>query len=321
MSESVAGVASRQTDLSIVVPCYNAVANLERLVTGIEDQMRNGCELILVDDGSTDGTSSMIERLLRNHVGAGTIIHRRTENRGAASARALGIELATGRFIAFSDSDDELRSNFITTFFDYLARYPDLDLLVPSSSMEWRDSTGAVLHSQHKVNYAQVLDTDGPHLLEFNLAKGMYTAAVWTFVARKSLIESSGAAFTPRKAHEDHLFTLRVMLNARRAIGAPELTYIQRVRLGSLTNSKKDLRYVIDRIEAYQEGRHCLLQNKRDSFAYDWWSLRAIVDMLNANRSLIVRIFATGVGFRLLISLAFILIKRRARPTGPNQAI
>ena len=124
------------------------------------------------------------------------------------------------------------------------------------------------------------------------------------------------AAFTPRKAHEDHLFTLRVMLHARRAIGVPELMYTQQVRAGSLTNSKKDVRYVVERINAYREARDCLREHSQDTAAYDWWSLRSILYILYTDRSLLPRLLATGTGLRFLVSQAPTLMRHGARKVG-----
>ena len=91
--------------LSVIVPVFNSADTLERCVSSILSQQVDGLELILVDDGSTDGSPALCDRLS----GADDrvrVIHR--ANGGLSSARNTGIDAATGTWIAFADSDDEL---------------------------------------------------------------------------------------------------------------------------------------------------------------------------------------------------------------------
>ena len=90
--------------ISIVVPVYNVVHYLERCVLSVLRQTYKDMEIILVDDGSTDGSGELCDKLAltdtRIHV-----IHQ--ENKGLSEARNAGLRLGTGEYIAFIDSDDE----------------------------------------------------------------------------------------------------------------------------------------------------------------------------------------------------------------------
>ena len=93
------------TTLSVIIPIYNALSTLERCVKSVLSQNVAGMEIILVDDGSVDGSSALCDRL------TGTddrvrVIHR--ANGGLSAARNTGIDAASGIWIAFVDSDDEL---------------------------------------------------------------------------------------------------------------------------------------------------------------------------------------------------------------------
>ena len=90
--------------ISVIIPAYNAESNLERAVNSI---LRNrdrdtDIEIIIIDDGSTDRTPSICDRLSKE--GNVHVIH--TENQGAASARNKGLQIARGDYIGFVDSDD-----------------------------------------------------------------------------------------------------------------------------------------------------------------------------------------------------------------------
>lgn len=89
--------------ISVIVPVYNIIDCLERCVTSIMNQTFHDLEIILVDDGSTDGTSALCDILETKDIRI-RVFHK--ENGGSSSARNLGLKHATGDFIGFVDSDD-----------------------------------------------------------------------------------------------------------------------------------------------------------------------------------------------------------------------
>ncbi len=109
--------------ISVIVPVYNSIDCLEKCVRSLCAQTYADLEILLIDDGSTDGTAALADRL------AGTdprIRVRHKENGGASSARNLGISLATGAYLAFADSDDYLEPYVYEELMRALARgnYP-----------------------------------------------------------------------------------------------------------------------------------------------------------------------------------------------------
>lgn len=89
--------------ISVILPTHNRAATLERAIRSVLAQTFKDFELIIVDDGSTDGTSD----LLRGYTGREDIRVVASARRGAAGARNLGASLARGCYLAFQDSDDE----------------------------------------------------------------------------------------------------------------------------------------------------------------------------------------------------------------------
>jgi glycosyltransferase involved in cell wall biosynthesis len=90
-------------DVSVVTASYNAAATLERCIRSVESQSSPAREHIIVDDGSTDDTAEVLRRLQEELPNLRLI---RQTNRGAGAARNAGIAEASGRYIAFLDSDD-----------------------------------------------------------------------------------------------------------------------------------------------------------------------------------------------------------------------
>lgn len=88
--------------ISVVIPVYNTERYLEECVASVYRQEYEPKEVILVDDGSTDGSARLCDRLAEEY--GLKVIHK--ENGGGASARNAGIREATGKYIVFLDSDD-----------------------------------------------------------------------------------------------------------------------------------------------------------------------------------------------------------------------
>lgn len=86
--------------VSVIIPAYNAEAFLARAIRSVEAQTFQDFELVLVDDGSTDGTADIAR-------GFSSVRYVRASHQGEAGARNLGLEEATGELVAFVDADDE----------------------------------------------------------------------------------------------------------------------------------------------------------------------------------------------------------------------
>lgn len=107
-------------EISVIVPVYKAEQYLERCVKSILEQTYQNFELILVDDGSPDGSPILCDKWAekdsRVHV-----IHKK--NGGASSARNAGLKIAKGNWIAFADSDDWLNETALKTLYDLAKKY------------------------------------------------------------------------------------------------------------------------------------------------------------------------------------------------------
>ncbi|MDN0064728.1 glycosyltransferase family 2 protein [Collinsella ihumii] len=102
-----------EADVTIIIPCYNARAYVEKCVRSVLGQRTSrSVEVIAVDDGSTDGTGDILDRLALDDVRL-CVIHQ--SNRGFSGARNIGISKARGALISFVDSDDMLVPNAIET--------------------------------------------------------------------------------------------------------------------------------------------------------------------------------------------------------------
>jgi glycosyltransferase involved in cell wall biosynthesis len=109
-------------EVSVIIPAYNAERTIATTVRSVLDQTFKDLEVLVIDDGSTDGTAAVVERF-------GTPVSCiRTMNRGVAAARNLGIERAKGRRIAFLDADDVWMPRKLEQQLEAMEQRPDAGL-------------------------------------------------------------------------------------------------------------------------------------------------------------------------------------------------
>lgn len=112
--------------LTIIVPVYNTEKYLKRCIQSIQDQNYNNIELILVDDGSTDNSGAICDEFAKVDQRI-IVIHKR--NGGQGSARNSALDIASGSYIAFVDSDDEIAKDTYQENIQILEENKDIDIL------------------------------------------------------------------------------------------------------------------------------------------------------------------------------------------------
>lgn len=114
---------------SIIIPAYNREKTIERCLRSVLNQTydKTQYEIILIDDASTDRTVRVADSVC---IGSPVRVHFEpfSENKGRVAARNRGLELATGEWICWLDSDDEYVSTYLETIADAIERYPDYQI-------------------------------------------------------------------------------------------------------------------------------------------------------------------------------------------------
>lgn len=110
--------------VSAIVPVYNGEAFLHEAVASVRRQRVDAIEIIIIDDGSTDGTGAVIETL------GGSVRSAHQPNRGPAAARGRGVRMARGNVIAFLDADDLWPERKLEIQLGHLARHPSVDVVL-----------------------------------------------------------------------------------------------------------------------------------------------------------------------------------------------
>lgn len=122
--------------ITVIVPVYNIKEYLPRCVASICGQTYDKLEILLVDDGSTDGTGVLCDELAGKDARI-RVFHQ--QNGGSSSARNLGLDHASGEYIGFVDSDDYIDSNMYQNLYDAILAY---HVLVAQTGRDERDEQG-----------------------------------------------------------------------------------------------------------------------------------------------------------------------------------
>ena len=126
-----------QTPVFIIMPAYNVATYIEEAIRSVMDQTYSAWHLLVLDDGSTDNTVEIVQRLAAQD--PRVVLYRNEENLGAARTRNRGFDLCGDGYVAFLDSDDvwhpekikkQLAFNKQVVIFVYFNKYNFVDLLV-----------------------------------------------------------------------------------------------------------------------------------------------------------------------------------------------
>ena len=118
--------------ISVIIPVYNTGKNAAKLILNIAKSSYKNLEIIVVDDGSTDDSLLILKEFARQYkikfkgkkVPEIRVFSK--DNHGASSARNFGIEKSTGKYIAFTDSDDDVDKDFYKKMYESISRYEKL---------------------------------------------------------------------------------------------------------------------------------------------------------------------------------------------------
>ena len=114
-------------DVSVIIPVYNGERTISRCLDSVFAQEGCSFEVIVVNDGSTDGTQDLLESYKKTVGDVLKIVCQ--DNRGAAAARNSGISIAAGRYISFLDADDEFLPGRLFTYVKYIETRPSVGVV------------------------------------------------------------------------------------------------------------------------------------------------------------------------------------------------
>lgn len=168
------------------MPVYNGERFIVDAIDSLLSQTQQDWELIVVDDGSSDNTPSLLQRYTEPRI---SVV--RQQNQGEAEARNAGLARATGEYVAFLDADDLYLLNALNDLGQYLDEYPDVDSVY--SDGYFCDEQGQVLMrlSEHRIGFYTGMILD-----QIVMSASIITFPVCT-MTRRATIEQFGIRFDP----------------------------------------------------------------------------------------------------------------------------
>lgn len=106
--------------VSVIIPAYNSALYITEAIDSVLKQTCKGVEIIVMDDGSTDNTTKVLEPYIQKEI----ISYLYEENRGPSAARNRGVKVSTGEYVAFLDSDDIWAPNHLEQLLNAIWKYP-----------------------------------------------------------------------------------------------------------------------------------------------------------------------------------------------------
>lgn len=231
--------------LSLIIPVYNVAAYLPACLDSVLAQTRLPDEIIIVDDGATDACPE----ILRDYAARCDRIRViRQENGGLSAARNTGLNLATGDYIQFLDSDDRLDPLCCQRLLE-TAESDQLDMALCNA---WYDFEGRKpAHTIYPQSGDKTPPTDirpGAEFMRARLEAKHFPHMVWMHLYRRDLIERNGFRFVPRLIHEDVIWTTEILLAAQkvRFVNEALVHYRIPIRTSSVEARDKRLQVLID---------------------------------------------------------------------------
>ena len=234
--------------VSIIIPTFNGLPWLEDAIKSAINQTHKNCEIIIIDDGSNDGTSIFIKDNYKEKVN-----YYFQDNQGLASARNLGLKYAKGEFIQFLDSDDLLTPEKIKNHYNFLCKNPNIDVVYSDCKTFSGDDL-------NKKNKWKSMDLYRNGKIFLNLVQESFILPHMP-LSRKKILVSSGGYDTSLSSCIDYEFWLRIASANRNFYFLNDNTYVlYRIREESLSSSStkfatnglyslKKFKYIIDTMD------------------------------------------------------------------------
>ena len=233
-----------QERISVVVPAYNVADWLPRCLDSLMAQTHEALEIIVVNDGSTDGTGAVADSYSAGDSRI-RVIHK--ENGGVTSARLCGVEAASGDWIGFADADDEIEPDMYAHLLRN-AQAHDADIthcghrvIFPDGRIEYVHNTGVLRVQDRKTGLQDLMDG------------GLIDASLCTKLYRRKLADGLREKMDLSvKNNEDYLMNYHLFMGAKTSVFEDFCPYRYILRRGSASYQKLNAHMLFDPIRVRQ---------------------------------------------------------------------
>ena len=273
---------TRETSVTAVIPSFNGGAYICECVDSLLKDAPAGLEIILVDDGSTDNTGNIVDCYAAKHRCV-RAIHQ--PHRGLSCARNAGLAAAHGEYIYFADDDDLPVSGFLGWAYQK-AKCEGLDFLNFSFEAFCDDAELRENYAEHFIGAKRTVSiaepVSGRELFVALVHSNEYYPVVWIQLVKRELLVRNSIMFHEGLLFEDNLYTLTVMLAAKRSVCITDVGYRKRFREGSITISPETEDKVNSFLFIFQEMTRV---ERREVNQAVKWAIQSELDAIEAQLS------------------------------------
>ena len=224
--------------ISVIIPVYNVEAYLQRCIESVMNQTYCNLEIILVDDGSTDGSSQLCDKYV-NLDQRFRVLHKK--NAGVGEARNDGLKMSTGEYIAFLDPDDWIDRDMYSVLMTAIQE----ENAQAAFCSFYRESSDAAVEKKPDIPQGKTGDSQDAIAKCFDVG---YGTMIWNKIFSRELLLNEKNEFVlfrkDLKCGEDQLWLMEILCKTQKAVYVPKHMYHWRIRAGSayrdvkITNTK-----------------------------------------------------------------------------------
>ncbi|MCM0364789.1 MULTISPECIES: glycosyltransferase family 2 protein [Bacteroides] len=222
--------------VSIIIPVYNVEKCIGKCLESVFTQSYTNIECVIVNDATPDHSMSIINDLLSLYSGDikfKIIVHE--YNKGLSAARNTGVTNATGDYVFFLDSDDELPERSIESFIRCLDKYGNVDFLIGNFDV--------IGDFYYKLLHSEILLRSNDEILRRYISGDLYVMA-WGKLINRSFFTEKGIWFIEGILHEDEYFSFCLAMKSNTVVMIEDIVYRYIIRRNdSITASKSKRNY------------------------------------------------------------------------------
>jgi glycosyltransferase involved in cell wall biosynthesis len=240
---------------SLIIPVYNVEPYIERCLLSALNQTYEDIEIILVDDCGQDKSMEIANQVIQNHKnGHKTTVLKHHRNQGLSEARNTGIKAATGDYVYFLDSDDEIFLYTIETLVDLAIKY-NPDLVIGNVS-----ATNAVIDYSLKIKDMEFIEGNTKILSLFSQSK--WSEMACNRLINREFIIRNDLRFYTGIYHEDVLWSFQLTAKTNSIAISFVPTYIYHIRENSI--SQNQIKKNMDDLVFITKQIRCIIQSNKN---------------------------------------------------------
>lgn len=242
--------------ITVIIPVYNGEKYIDKCINSVLNQQYQNIELILINDGSDDGSKEILDNWSKKNEKI-KVIHQ--ENSGVSVARNKGIEVANGSFVTFVDVDDYIANDFISYYYNLIKEH-DAEIALTPKPQKFNDNSECIVENVEDNIQIWNGEKTACEMLYYNIAIGP-----WNKLISKKLIDRYNIRFNPKLSYgEGFNFSVDCFQRAKKVVVGRKKVYYYRVDNPNSAMTRFKLKLVTGSIEAQKCIRKNLVKETKE---------------------------------------------------------